>query len=226
MTNDSQIRSGFEVGIAARVALATAVACAGASCTAADDAAEPSASTTSAALAFRISEAGMARARCPHNVPAALNPPADATLQSALYALGTQNYVCAAPAAGGAPAWTLKAPHAILLRGLDTAAIHFAGPSWQAQDGSVVVGTRSASAPAPDTTNIPWLLLQAASHTGAGEFAPVSWIQRLDTSRGVAPATGCDDAHLGAEALVPYQAQYFFYVPAAPGEAIRQCAGR
>lgn len=226
MKSDNNSRSGFQVGIAGSVALATTLAIAGTGCMTSADAADPSASVTSVESALRISEGALARARCPRNVPAALNPPADATLQSALFAAGTQNYVCATPAAGGPPAWTLKAPHALLLRGLDTAGIHFAGPSWQALDGSVVVGTRSASAPAPDTTNIPWLLLQAASHTGAGEFAAVSWIQRLDTVRGVAPATGCDDAHVGAEVLVPYQAQYFFYVTASPGAPIRQCASR
>ena len=186
-------------------------------------AAEAQATTSSA---IKVSEGALARLKCPRNLPAALNPPADATLKSALFAAGTQNYICAVPAAGGAPAWTLKAPHALLLRGLEIAGIHFAGPSWQSLDGSVVVGARSASAPAPDATDIPWLLLSAASHTGAGELATVSWIQRLDTAGGVAPSTGCDDAHLNAEVLVPYRAQYFFYVTAASGEPIRQCAAR
>ena len=224
MTNDNHIRSGFQIGMAAGLALAAAFA--GAGCMAPDAAADPTVSTSAQELTLKISEGALARARCPRTVPPALNPPADATLQSALFAAGTQNYVCATPAAGGSPAWTLKAPHAVLLRGLEPAVIHYAGPSWQALDGSIVVGTRSASAPAPDTTNIPWLLLQAASHVGTGELAGVTWIQRLDTVRGVAPATGCDDAHVSTETLVPYQAQYFFYVTAAAGAPIRQCAGR
>jgi len=166
------------------------------------------------------------QAHCPHDVPAALNPPVDATLAAALPARGVQIYTCAIPAAGGAPAWTLKAPHAVLGKGHDVEAIHFAGPSWQANDGSLVTATRVASAPAPDTTDIPWLLLQAATHTGAGVFTPVTLIQRLATEKGVAPATGCDDAHVGAEVLVPYAADYFFYRTAADGERIRQCATR
>ena len=222
MKKGSRFGSVFPLGVAA---LAT-VAVTGAGCTEQGTIAEASESETTAQSALKVSEGASARVSCPCDVPAAVNPPADATLKSAFYAVGTQNYVCATPAAGGAPAWTLKAPHALLLRGLDTAAIHFAGPSWQALDGSVVVGTKTASAPAPDAANIPWLLLQASSHTGAGEFAPVSWIQRLSTAQGVAPATGCDDAHLGAETLVPYRAQYFFYVTAAPGYPIRQCASK
>src|SRR5262249_33766509 len=55
------------------------------------------------------------RVRCPTTVPAAVNPPADATLEDAFGATGVQIYVCNPPAvAGGAPAWTLKAPHALL----------------------------------------------------------------------------------------------------------------
>jgi hypothetical protein len=226
MKNGVLSTAGFPFGIAARAALVGAVSIMGVGCTApstdAGPASDPEATVESSAL--KVSEGAIARALCPRDVPAALNPPADATLKAGFYAAGTQNYVCATPAAGGAPAWPVKAPHALLLRGLDTEAIHVAGPSWQAVDGSVVVGAKVASAPAPDASDVPWLLLQAASHTGAGQFAPVSWIQRLGTSQGVAPATGCDDAHLGAETLVPYRALYFFYVTAAPGEPIRQCA--
>jgi len=163
------------------------------------------------------------RVRCPADVPAALNPPADATLEAAFAARGVQIYTCTAPV-GGTPAWTLKAPHAVLFKGFDTAAIHFAGPSWQANDGSLVTGTRTASDPGPDSTAIPWLLLQASSNTGPGLFADTTWIQRLDTEGGVAPATGCDAAHAGAQVLVPYRASYFFYHAAIPGQKVRQCA--
>ncbi len=166
------------------------------------------------------------RVRCPFDVPATLNPPADATLQSAFAARGMQIYTCAAPAAGGAPAWTLKAPHAVLFKGFETAAIHFAGPSWQASDGSLVTGTRTASDLGPDPTAIPWLLLQAATNVGPGVFSDVTWIQRLDTEGGAAPAIGCDADHLGAQVLVPYRASYFFYRAATPGKKVRQCAAR
>ena len=169
---------------------------------------------------------GLLQVRCPHDVPAALNPPVDATLAASLPAHGVQIYTCAIPSAGGAPVWTLKAPHAVLGKGHDVQAIHFGGPSWQATDGSVVTATKVAASPAPDATDIPWLLLQAATHTGAGVFAQVTWIQRLDTETGVAPATGCDDAHVNAEVLAPYAADYFFYRASSAGERVRQCATR
>jgi hypothetical protein len=169
-------------------------------------------------------DGGIGHVRCPFDVPAALNPPADATLEAAFAARGVQIYTCAVPAAGGAPAWTLKAPHAVLFKGFDTAAIHFAGPSWQANDGSLVTGTRTASDPGPDPTAIAWLLLQASSNVGPGLFADTTWIQRLDTEGGVAPATGCDAGHVGAQVLVPYRANYFFYHAATPGQKVRQCA--
>lgn len=165
-------------------------------------------------------------ARCPRDVPGALKPPADATLDLALPARGVQIYVCSAPATGGAaPAWTLKAPHAVLFQGLQAGAIHFAGPTWQALDGSLVTATKSASAPSPDGVAIPWLLLKAATHAGPGSFAGTTWIQRLATVGGAAPATGCDAAHLKAEVLVPYAADYFFYRAAAAGKPVRQCPG-
>ncbi|HEY7371119.1 MAG TPA: DUF3455 domain-containing protein [Polyangia bacterium] len=192
---------------------------------------EPEVATESAALDQSAANGNsnandLLQARCPHDVPAALNPPADATLAAAFPARGVQIYTCAVPAAGGAPAWTLKAPHALLGKGRDVQAIHFGGPSWEANDGSVVTAAKIASAAAPDATDIPWLLLQAATHTGAGLFADVTFIQRLATENGAAPATGCDDAHVGAETLASYGADYFFYRTAAAGERIRQCAAK
>ena len=188
---------------------------------------QPAVTAQTAALVEGADSSGLLQAHCPPDVPAALNPPADATLAAALPAQGVQIYTCAIPATGGAPAWTLKAPHAVLgKKNHDVQAIHFAGPSWQATDGSLVTATRAASSPAPDAADIPWLLLKAATHVGAGAFTPVTWIQRLATEKGPAPATGCDDAHLGTEVLVPYAADYFFYRPSMDGERIQQCAAR
>ena len=170
---------------------------------------QPALAVETAALVQGVD--GLLQANCPPDVPAAL----------------VQIYTCAIPATGGAPAWTLKAPHAVLgKKNHDVQAIHFAGPSWQATDGSLVTATRAAASPAPDAADIPWLLLKATTHVGAGAFAPVTWIQRLATEKGPAPATGCDVAHLGTEVLVPYAADYFFDRPSTDGERIQQCAAR
>ena len=63
---------------------------------------------------------------------------------------------------------------------------------------------------------IPWLLLDVAgaeAGPGGGFFLThVALIQRLNTSGGVAPSTGCHHStDVGKIALVPYAADYFFY---------------
>jgi hypothetical protein len=159
---------------------------------------------------------------CPAQVPAALDPPAEVTLTAALAASGTQVYVCAAGQNAEAPAWTLDGVHAVLTAGSDVRAIHFAGPSWQALDGSLVKGAKLAAADAPNAKNVPWLLLSGAP-SGTGVFGDVTHIQRLDTAGGVAPTSGCEASHVGSKSLVPYKASYYFYRAATPGEKPHQC---
>jgi Protein of unknown function (DUF3455) len=87
---------------------------------------------------------------------------------------------------------------------------HFAGPTWELNDGSRVIGKVVASA-APDPDSIPWLLLEARDHQGDGLMARVISIQRLSTSGGKAPASGCDIQHNGQEIRSHYTAIYVFY---------------
>jgi hypothetical protein len=68
-----------------------------------------------------------------------------------------------------------------------------------------------ANAPSPDADSIPWLLLTAASHSGEGELARVTSIQRINTKGGRAPTYGCDAAHAGQELRSPYSADYVFF---------------
>lgn len=83
-------------------------------------------------------------------------------------------------------------------------------------------GAKLASADAPKPTAVPWLLL-SATPAAEGTFAHVTHVQRLDTEGGKAPASGCDASHLGAKALVPYKATYYFYRAAESAERVRQC---
>jgi Protein of unknown function (DUF3455) len=147
----------------------------------------------------------------PAPVPAAVRPPAGAKLVAKLHATGAQVYGCAA-STSGPPAWTLKRPEATLFdaSGASVGA-HGAGPTWTSKDGSAVVGEKLAQADAPAASAVPWLLLKAKSTSGAGQFGPVTYVQRLDTSGGKAPATGCDASKLGAEVRVDYSADYLFY---------------
>lgn len=177
--------------------------------------------TLIAALALIVGLAGSASAKGKptrdKDIPPELAPPASAALLFELGARGVQIYACeATPNDPAAFVWTFKAPDAELLnvRG-EVVGAHFAGPTWQANDGSAVVAAVAARADAPKGKAIPWLLLEAQSHTGAGAFATVTHIQRLDTVGGVAPRKGCDTNHAGDVARVPYKATYAFFYPAA-----------
>lgn len=129
---------------------------------------------------------------------------------SEAFAKGVQIYSC--KAAGGSYAWTLKGPDATLSDAKGHAiGKHFAGPSWQAADGSVVVGETLNASPSPDAGAVAWLVLHAKSHSGNGEMANVQYIVRTRTEGGVAPATGCDASHASAEVRVPYSAVYLFF---------------
>jgi hypothetical protein len=146
---------------------------------------------------------------CLPQVPAALAVPAGNKLAFYYDAVGVQIYGCDATATGYG--WVFRAPEANLYgHNGKLAATHYAGPTWQANDGSTVVGAKQAEA-AVDPNAIPWLLLGATSHTGHGRMTDVTYIQRLETSGGKAPATGCDATHVGETARVDYTATYYFY---------------
>jgi|SRR5580700_9482637 FtsP/CotA-like multicopper oxidase with cupredoxin domain len=145
-------------------------------------------------------------------VQAQLQPPAPAAPLLRANAQGSQIYTCTAKPGGAGFEWTFKAPEATLSDASGKpVAEHFAGPTWRAEDGSTVVGEVAANAPAPSGQGIAWLLLKAKSHQGAGAFAGVSYIQRIETNGGLAPSVGCDAAHVDQEQKVPYTAVYLFY---------------
>jgi len=150
-------------------------------------------------------------------IPTNLTPPAGSVLIFELRAQGVQIYACEAdPNDASTFIWTFKAPQAELLNGRgEVVGHHFAGPTWEGLDGSSVVGAVLERADAPTPGAIPWLLLEAKEHAGNGLFSTITHIQRLDTSGGVAPDEGCDEAHAGAEAQQPCDATYAFYYPAA-----------
>ncbi len=147
----------------------------------------------------------------PPATPPALRAPADQKPARALLGTGYRIYTCS-PSGPGAFAWVLTAPEAALEDSGQAIGKHYAGPTWEAADGSKVVGKLVAKADAPEPGAIPWLLLEAKSTTGAGIFAAVKSVQRVATTGGQAPKEGCDAAHAGAEARVPYRATYWFYV--------------
>jgi hypothetical protein len=151
-------------------------------------------------------------------IPPELVPPASSVLLFELGARGVQIYGCQAkPEAPTTYAWTLKGPDAELFNARGkVVGTHFAGPTWQGNDGSSVVAALVARVDAPKPSKaIPWLLLEETSHDGSGAFSTVTHIQRLNTVGGVAPSKGCDAAHAGDEVRIPYKATYAFFYPAA-----------
>ena len=122
----------------------------------------------------------------PQDIPEDLKVPDGNVLLLQAYGKGVQIYDC--PFFDFAKA----TPHAILFTGDsdegDLVAIHFKGPSWQAMDGSIVVGdaANAKHVAAPDTDGVDWLLLPAKSNAGNGLFSKVTYIQRLFTDGGKA----------------------------------------
>jgi hypothetical protein len=107
--------------------------------------------------------------------------------------------------------WTFVAPEAVLYADAgenSIVGIHYAGPTWESVSGSKVVG-RVSDRCTPDSSAIPWLVLEAVYTERHGIFAHVTYIQRLNTVGGLAPTA--PGTVVGEEARVPYTAEYLFY---------------
>lgn len=85
---------------------------------------------------------------------------------------------------------------------------HYAGPVWESKSGSKVAARLNTRC-TPDSNAIPWLRLQTVTAEGPGIFAEVTYIQRVNTVGGIAPAAPGD--YVGEERQVPYTAEYYFY---------------
>lgn len=134
-----------------------------------------------------------------------LEVPAGNRLFARLHALGVQVYQWSGSA------WTFVAPEAELFADPCFHArigLHYAGPTWEAADGSRVIAAREAGC-APYPGAIPWLRLVATETSGRGRFGRVTYIQRLHTIGGTSPTT--PGTRIGEEARVPYVAEYLLY---------------
>ena len=158
--------------------------------------------------------------------------PQDAKPYLRAHAIGTQNWVCVVTGSG--PGWKFAGPQATLFVGLgpyvQQLTTHFLSPNpdesgiaratWQGSFDSSRVWARAVKT-VDDTTvigtgNIPWLLLQRVGSqrgpTGGSLLSQATFVQRINTTGGVAPATGCSAAtDAGAMALVPYGTDYVFF---------------
>ncbi len=165
----------------------------------------------------------------PPPVPSNIQVPAGNMAYLKGHAVGTQNYICL-PAASGF-AWTLFGPQATLFNdNRDQVITHFLSPNpaengtpratWQHSGDTSAdwgVAMQSSSDPAFVASDaIPWLLLQVVGAqmgpNGGSSLADTTFIQRLNTVKGVAPSTGCAaSTDVGKRALVPYTADYYFF---------------
>ncbi len=169
-------------------------------------------------------------------VPVNIQVPEGNSLFLAGQAQGTQNYICLP--AGTGFSWTFFSPQATLFFNIkwfsgdirQQIITHFLSPNpaekntaratWQSSfDTSSVWARAIANSSDPSLVAqgaIPWLLLQAVGTqrgpSGGDTLAQTTFIQRLSTAGGVIPPTGCSSSeNVGATALVPYTADYFFY---------------
>jgi len=146
---------------------------------------------------------GAAAAETP--LPDAIAAPG-ATVVLSVHAEGAQVYECKV-GADGKPAWAFREPIATLFADGKTVGRHYAGPNWEASDGSAVVGKAVGSAPGATANDIPWLRLEVASSRGNGVLSGVTTVQRINTSGGKLEGA-CDKA--GTFKSAPYSADYMF----------------
>ena len=122
--------------------------------------------------------------------------------------VGVQIYTC------NGVVWSSAVPRADLFDDHGKLIIkHFAGPSWQAKDGSKAVGT-VVDKVIVDRTAIPWVLLSAKTTPGpdGDRLVDTTFIQRLDTTGGLTPpAADCNAATANTVVESPYTAEYVFW---------------
>ena len=138
-------------------------------------------------------------------VPDVIAAPGE-TVVATFHAEGAQVYDCKADASGKL-AWQFREPIATLLRDGMTVGRHYAGPNWEASDGSAVTGKAVANVPGTTPSDIPWLKLDVVAKRGSGVLSNVTTVQRTNTHGGVANGL-CDKA--GSFYSVPYSADYVF----------------
>jgi hypothetical protein len=114
--------------------------------------------------------------------------------------------------AAGQFEWTFVGPSAVLKdrKGATIGAYYGPPATWKSTDGSEVTATQVAVSPA-SAGNIPLQLVKANPSTGNGAMTGVTFIQRVATQGGVAPAMTCDMAAKGKKEVVKYQADYILY---------------
>ncbi|TFZ01021.1 DUF3455 domain-containing protein [Ramlibacter henchirensis] len=147
------------------------------------------------------------------SLPMAVQVPAGHKVAMETVGAGEITYACRAKA--GMPGqfdWAFEGPDARLTDRSGKVVGRYFGPpaTWENVDGSRVTATQIAVYPAA-AGSIPLQLVKADPAGGNGALNGTTYIQRVATQGGVAPAASCTQANVGAKQVVKYQADYIFY---------------
>lgn len=147
------------------------------------------------------------------SLPDTVKVPAGHKVALETVGVGEITYECREKAAmAGSFEWVFVGPKAALNDRSGTTVGSYDGPpaTWASMDGSKLTGTQLAVAPAA-AGSIPLQLVKANPAMGSGAMSGVTYIQRLATQGGVAPAMACDAGSKGRQQIVKYQADYIFW---------------
>ncbi len=147
------------------------------------------------------------------NLPVAVQVPAGNRVAIETLGVGDITYQCTAKKdMPGQFEWVFVGPQARLEDRSGKQVGTYYGPpaTWESIDGSKLTGTQLAVAPAA-AGNIPYQLVKANPASGKGAMMGVTYIQRVNTLKGVAPASTCAANNVGSKQIVKYQADYIFY---------------
>lgn len=167
----------------------------------------------SAFMAGCASMSPMAATYSQDALPDAVKVPAGHKVAMQTVGVGMITYECRAKKdMAGQYEWAFVGPDAALNDRSGSKIGKYYGPpaTWENMDGSKVTATQVAVAPA-GTGNIPYQLVKANPAMGNGAMTGVTYIQRVATKGGVAPASACDAGNMGSKQTVNYQADYIFW---------------
>ncbi len=189
------------------------------------------------ALTGVVSQPAYAQHVTPPPVPGNIQVPAGAKAFLVGHAVGTQNYVCQPSGAGFK--FLLFTPQATLFGDNEKQIItHYFSPNLSPippeiegtiratrQDSHDTSTVWASATPATTSTDpafvqpgaVAWVRLTVVGRQGgpigSNKLGPTTFVQRVNTSGGVAPSDGCSSlADVGNQVFQPYTADYFFYM--------------
>lgn len=151
------------------------------------------------------------------SLPTAVQVPAGQRIAMETVGAGDITYECRAKKdMPSAFEWVFVGPDAKLMDRSGKVVGRYYGPpaTWESNDGSKVTATQLAVAPA-SAGNIPLQLVKANPAMGMGAMQGVTYIQRVATQGGVAPAVACTATNAGQKQVVKYQADYIIWKAAS-----------